>query len=317
MAENRNDLIVDGVFGGPTAKSRNVAKTYKHRAQRPAATSTTVGAGTTPLTPAKRSRPGVAPATAANTTSVGVERALLSNNENAKAKTPRPDRKGKGKAASGAEPSTTLVLGSRTVNTANVTGGTPKHKLQAQNPKHFLSSIRLPLSPLTVFKDSDAPPSSPSDMSISPTSTIRAGANEMPHAVPSDAMLAGMPMQTPAVKKSAEASTAVAAADMPFIGEVFRNARPLRNITPQDAFDVEIVDPLSAVGELSVGSAHTDDEEDPIAAYGDGEFANLTGHGEATPPARRLAHINISWDVDPLPPTSEEDDLTAQDLLHV
>ncbi|KAI8590167.1 hypothetical protein BDZ88DRAFT_451486 [Geranomyces variabilis] len=311
---SENDLITDPIFREPSA-SRTAARTYKHRRTVSASAS-----GPAALAPSAVQQTASSAVLAAATKSPkpAAKRSRTAT-ENANVKTSRRDGKGKGKATSNAEASSPLVLGSRNRNNAVVTGGTPKQKPTASDhAKNFLTGIRLPLSPLTVFKDPDAPPSSPSDMSISPTRTMTPVVKGSDRQPPPQSVLSAVtsaetpPMQTPVPRAPARAITAD---DTPFIAEVFRTAKPAVTFAdevygPKQPEPDPEPEPLPKTSEINVQSDHDNDEEDPIAEYGDGEFARVASPKEAAAPtARRRVRIRLRH-VDPLPQTDSQDELT-------
>ncbi|KAJ3162588.1 hypothetical protein HDU88_006621 [Geranomyces variabilis] len=309
---SENDLITDPIFREPST-SRTAARTYKHR--RTASASASAPAALAPLA-VRQTTSSAAPAAATKSPKPAAKRSRTAT-ENAKAKTSRRDEKGKGKATSKAEASSPLVLGSRNRNNAVVTGGTPKQKPSASDhAKNFLTGIRLPLSPLTVFKDLDAPPSTPSDMSISPTRTMTPVVKGSDRQPPPQSVLSAVtsaetpPVQTPVPRAPARAITAD---DTPFIAEVFRTAKPA--VTFADGVfgpkqPEPEPEPLPKTSEINVQSDHENDGEDPIAEYGDGEFARIASPKEAAArTARRRVRIRLRH-VDPLPQTDSQDELT-------
>ncbi|KAJ3150225.1 hypothetical protein HDU89_003314 [Geranomyces variabilis] len=310
---SENDLLSDPIFRVPSA-SRTAARTYKHRR-----TASASASAPTALAPSavQQTASSAAPAAAQITSPRPAAKRSRTATENAKAKTSRRDEKGKGKATSKAEASSPLVLGSRNRNNAVVTGGTPKRKPAASDhAKNFLTGIRLPLSPLTVYKDPHAPPSSPSDMSISSTRTMTPVVKGSDRQPPPQSVLSAVtsaempPVQTPVPQAPARAITAD---DTPFIAEVFRTAKPAvtfadevygpKQPEPQP-------EPLPKTSEIDVQPDHDNDGEDPIAEYGDGEFARIASPKEAAAPtARRRARVRLRY-VDPLPQTDSQDELT-------
>ncbi|KAJ3176435.1 hypothetical protein HDU87_005304 [Geranomyces variabilis] len=320
---SENDLFHDPIFGGPSA-SRTAARTYRHR--RTASASATASAARAPSA-AQPTPSSPAPAAAANAPNHPPAKRLRPANENANAKTSRRDGKGKGKGNREEiqPPSSPLVLGSRNRNSAVVvTGGTPKqHKFKAppDHAQNFLAGIHLPLSPLTVFKDpcGAPPPSSPSDMSISPTRTmtpvVRASDRQQPREI------SAVQTTTPAPRAPAAAGVKaiITADDTPFIAKVFRTAKPAVTFSdkvfspnqPEPEPEPE-PEPLPTTNEANGQSDADDDsaDKDPIAGYGDGEFARIASPREdAAPTTRRRARITLRY-VDPLPQTDEQDELT-------